>query len=324
MTAGEALGGESLHYRPVAEEELEACAHVWRHAIDDYIGRIGQPALPEDVAPLVRLYRHLRATDPDRFVAAVRDGPEGDDIVGFGAAVVRERLWYLSMLFVLPGRQGAGVGRALLDRIGPRAGDGVTCRSTATDSAQPISNALYGSMGIVPRLPLLNLVGTPSSPHAFGGLPAGIRPVAFDELAGGPPGGDGHRRLVEAVDDLDREVLGVAHPLDHRWLRVEGRRGFLFIGPDGHVAGYGYGSDVGRIGPVGVRDPALLAPIVGYLLDAIQPRGAHALWLPGSADQVVVAALASGLRLEPFPILLCWDAPFADWTRYLPISPGLL
>ena len=41
-------------------------------------------------------------------------------------------------------------------------------------------------------------------------------------------------------------------------------------------------------------------------------------------SRAVVPALQAGLRLEPFPILLCWDQPFADFERYLPISPGLL
>jgi GNAT superfamily N-acetyltransferase len=316
----------SLRYRPVRPDELETCAHVWRRAIDDYILRLAQPALPEEVGPLVRLYTHLQSTDPDRFVAAVRDVPDaaGEEIVGFGAAVARESLWYLSMLFVLPGMQGAGIGRALLDRIGPKDGDGIAFRGTATDSAQPISNALYASLGIVPRIPLLNLVGTPSSTEPFGELPSGVQAVPFEELAAGPPGGDGHRRLAEAVDDLDRELLGVAHPIDHRWLRLEGRRGWLYIGPDGFVLGYGYTGEVGRVGPVAVRDEALLAPVIGHLLGALQPRGAHALWLPGTADRAVVPALAAGLRLESFPLLLCWDRPFGDWSRYLPISPGLL
>lgn len=326
MSALETGVAAGLRYRPVTPDELEACAHVWRHAIDDYIVRIGQPALPEEVGPLVRLYRHLQSTDPDRFVAALRDTPAGDEIVGFGAAVVRGSLWYLSMLFVLPGLQGAGIGRALLDRIGPRDGDGVTFRGTATDSAQPISNAMYASLGIVPRIPLLNLVGTPTSLAPFGDLPTGVRALSFEELVAGPPDGDGqgHRRLAEAVDDLDADLLGATHPLDHRWLRTEGRHGWLYIGPDGHVLGYGYASELGRVGPVAVHDAALLAPVVGHLLGAIQPRGAHAIWLPGSADRVIVAALAAGLRLEAFPLLLCWDQPFGDWSRYVPISPGLL
>ena len=72
------------------------------------------------------------------------------------------------------------------------------------------------------------------------------------------------------------------------------------------------------------RDAALLAPILGHLMTGSCPRGAFALWLPGTADRAVVAALRAGLRLDQFPILLCWDRPFADFTRYLPISPGLL
>ena len=71
-------------------------------------------------------------------------------------------------------------------------------------------------------------------------------------------------------------------------------------------------------------DPDLVAPILGHLTGAVTPRGAFAMWLPGDADRAVVAALQAGFRLDPFPILLCWDRPFADLARYLPISPGLL
>ena len=42
---------------------------------------------------------------------------------------------------------------------------------------------------------------------------------------------DDHRRLADAVDALDRETLGVSHPVDHRYLRREGRRGWLYHGP---------------------------------------------------------------------------------------------
>lgn len=309
-------GTTALTYRPVGENELEVCAGIWRTSINHYIERLGQHPLAGETAQLVRLYTHLRATDPERFIAAV----ERDRIVGFAAAVVREDLWYLSMCFVLPESQGAGVGRTLLERVGPP--DGFR-RSTATDSAQPISNALYASLGIVPRVPLFDLIGNLRRPEAFGALPSGITPIAFEAIAG-VSGGEGHRRLAAAVDALDRETLGVAHPSDHRFLRTEGRRGWLFHGPDGSPIGYGYASDVGRVGPVAARDADLIAPIVGYVTGQVQPRGAFAMWLPGTADRVVVAALGAGLRMEPFPVLLCWDRPFAALDRYLPISPGLL
>ena len=310
----------SVTLRLVQPDELGTCAAIWRTSINDYIGRLGQPAVPPEVNPVTRLYVHLQATDPERFVVATAGAD--DRIVAFGAAVVRERLWYLSMLFVLPEFQGSGVGRGLLERLLPD--DATMARATATDSAQPISNALYSTHGIVPRIPLLSLTGLPRRPEAFGALPSGIVALPFDELAAGPPDGLGHRMLVDAIDDLDREVIGVAHPLDHRFLRTESRHGWLYRGPDGTPVGYGYAGEAGRVGPVAVRDEALLAPILGHLTSAVVPRGAFALWVAGSADRAVVAALAAGFRLDAFPVLLCWDRPFADFSRYLPISPGLL
>jgi GNAT superfamily N-acetyltransferase len=339
-TAPVLSGGRAANdvsYRPVRSDELAACAEVWRDGINDYTRRLNQPDVPPETASLLRLYAHLQSTDPERFVVATMpatetrgeaggagsaDGAGGERIVAFAAALMRERLWFLSMLFVRPGLQGAGLGRALLARVAPADGE-ASFRATATDSAQPISNALYASAGIVPRIPLLNLIGLPQEPDAFGTLPSGIVPTAFVDLVN-RAGGDGHRRLADAVDTLDREVLGVAHPADHRFLRQESRTGWLYHGPDGTPVAYGYATEAGRIGPVAVRDPELLAPILGHLSSAVTPRGAFALWLPGTADRAVVPALQAGFRLDQFPVLLCWDHPFADLTRYLPISPGLL
>jgi GNAT superfamily N-acetyltransferase len=313
----------ALSYRPVRPDELTACAEVWRDGINDYTRRLNQPDVPPETASLIRLYAHLQASDPERFVVATLPavGPGEERIVAFAAALMRERLWFLSMLFVRPELQGAGVGRALLAQVAPHDGE-ASFRSTATDSAQPISNALYAAEGMVPRVPLLNLIGLPQQPDAFGSLPSGIVPVPFDDIAG-RPGGDGHRTLADAVDAMDREVLGVAHPVDHRFLRQESRTGWLYHGPDGAVVGYGYATEAGRIGPVAVRDEELLAPILGHLSSAVTPRGAFALWLPGTADRAIVPALRAGFRLDQFPVLLCWDRPYADLARYLPISPGL-
>jgi GNAT superfamily N-acetyltransferase len=323
-TASSSPAALALTYRPARPDELGACAEVWRHGINDYIRRLNQPDVPPDTASLVRLYAHLQATDPERFVVATTPEPDadgGERIVAFASALMRERLWFLSMLFVLPEAQNAGVGRALLDQVAPDDGS-VDFRATATDTAQPISNALYASIGIVPRVPLLNLIGTPTGVEPFGALPSGVTPVAFEDMAGAP-GGDGHTILAETVNALDRELLGVAHPMDHRYIRGENRRGWLYRGPDDAVLGYGYASEAGRVGPVAVRDEALLGPVLGHLTSVVIPRGAFAMWLPGTADRAIVPALRAGFRLDQFPLLLCWDRPFAELSRYLPISPGL-
>lgn len=310
-----------LIIREARVEDLAACAGIWRVAINDYIGRLGQPEIPNETHPVTRLHAHIQATDPERFIVAELPGDSGE-IVAFAAAPVREHLWYLSMLFVLPEHQGTGLGRELLERIMPT--DPSTIRAVAADSAQPISNALYAKLGMVPRMPLLSLIGLPQRPEAFGELPSGVVPLPFDEIAAGPPEGQGHRLLTEAVDALDRELLGVAHPIDHRFLRSESRRGWLYRGPDGSPLGYGYAGEAGRVGPVAVRDEALLGPVLGHLTSAVVPRGAFAIWAGGAAGQAVQSALNAGFRLDTFPVLLCWDRAFADFSRYLPISPGLL
>ena len=317
-----AAGPSGLVVRPAAAEDLATCAEIWRISIDDYTVRLGQPEIPPEIGRVVRLHSHLRSTDPERFIVATVPDAAGERIVAFAAAVVRERLWFLSMLFVLPEFQGAGLGRALLSQVMPR--DSAMHRATATDSAQPISNALYASHDIVPRMPLLSLVGLPQRPEAFGDLPSGIVAISFDEIAAGPPDAIGHRMLVEAIDTLDRELLGVAHPVDHRFLRSESRRGWLYRGPDGAPIGYGYAGEAGRVGPVAVLDADLLGPVLGHLTTAVEPRGAFAIWAGGAADRAIGPALRAGFRLDQFPVLLCWDRPFADFSRYLPISPGLL
>lgn len=319
--------------RSAREDDVEACAAVWREALNDYLGPLGQPEVPNELGPIIRLYRHLLSTDPKTFLVAERGDAAGHAsgepaIDGFVAVVRRGRLWFLSMLFLRPKAQGRGLGRQLLAAVG--AGDDaaaplgdVHVRATATDSAQPISNGLYASLGMVPRMPLFRLVGTPDRRDVLPPLPTDIEVATFAEIAA-DGAGIGSAALVSELNALDRDVLGFERPMDHAYLAAEGRRGFLYCGLDGTARGYGYTSEAGRVGPVVVADPALIGPVVGHLVTVIEPRGAFGVWLPGAATDAFVALLKAGFRIDGFPTILCWDRPFTDWSRALPISPGLL
>jgi hypothetical protein len=170
-------------------------------------------------------------------------------------------------------------------------------------------------------MPMFNLVGRPTRPEALAPLPPGI----FAERLDGQ-GGEGGRDpdLQAAFDDLDAETLGVRHPQDHAFVLRQGRIGFAFRDEQGALLGYGYTSEVGRMGPIATRDPDLHAPIVAHLVTAVEPRGASAIWVPGPAGETMQMLVQAGLRMEGFPVLECWSRPFADFSRYLPISPGLL
>ena len=313
MTLG---GPPGISFRAGTERDLPECNRIWREGIDAYLRPMGQPPLPTDNPSLRRLHAHTLATDPARFVVAERRGRSGlKRVVAFGSAVERGDLWFLSMLFVEPGEQARGVGRALLAEILPAPLDGRVL-ATCTDSAQPISNGLYASFGIVPRMPLFNLIGRPAPDASWPGLPDGItvqRVADYEAWAADPE-----------VQALDRSVLGFAHPEDHLFVLGEPRRGFAYRTADGRLAGYGYAGDVGRVGPIGVERAELLAPVLGHLLHTVEPRGASSVWLPGDAGQSIGVAIRAGLRIEGFPILAGWSRPFADFTRYVPTSPGLI
>jgi GNAT superfamily N-acetyltransferase len=323
MEAEGRAAGWGIAYRPATVHDLAACGEIWRDAINDYTGRLNQLPVGDDLAPIARLHTHLRDTDPDRFRVATR----GDRVVAFGSAAMRGNVWFLSMLFVRPAEQGSGIGRTLLRQLLPEDG---TILATSTDSAQPISNGLYASIGIVPRMPLLSLVGRPTRWAELPALPPDVHAVPFERVETGEAGlrapgpGSASRTLSSVLGDLDRQTLGFDHMADHAWLRGERRQGFLYRSADGSVVGYGYSSAVGRVGPVAVRQPDLLTPVVAHLLGAIEPRGASAIWMPGDAAAATTALLRAGLRFESFPVLLCWNRGFADFERYLPISPGLL
>jgi GNAT superfamily N-acetyltransferase len=310
-------GRGGLAIRPATPDDLPACERIWRDSLNDYLARLGQPPVPEDNPGLRRLHAHTLATDPGRFRVATREG----HVVAFGSAVQRGPVWFLSMLFVDPAEQARGLGRRLLAEIGPASAADML--ATATDSAQPISNGLYASLGIVPRMPLLNAVGRPSAGWTPPALPPGTRTELL-ALPDHPPQAAAMAGKLGELGELDREVLGFAHPEDHAFALRERPAAFTYRDPDGRLLGYGYTSSVGRIGPVAVRDAELMGPVLGHLLASVVPRGASAVWLPGAAGGAVGLALAAGLRFEDFPLLVCWSRPFADFERYLPISPGLL
>ena len=154
---------EGIDFRPAVEADLPECGRLHQEAIDGYLVPMGFPPLPRENQNLLRLHAHTRATSPGQFIVAERRRRLGQrNMIAFGSAVVRDRLWFLSMLFVEPGEQARGLGRALLDRLlpPPAERDGWTL-ATCTDAAQPISNGLYAAYGMVPRMPFFNLVGRP-------------------------------------------------------------------------------------------------------------------------------------------------------------------
>jgi GNAT superfamily N-acetyltransferase len=291
------LSNLSAVYRPMVAHDFEACADVLDAADDELHAQRGLPPLPRNRVALIRLFEHILQQHPERAWVAER----GAAVVGFGSAVAYADLTFLSFLFVLPELQAAGIGRALLER----AMQDDAYRGVCIDSIQPISAALYGRYGMTPRVPLYMLTGAPR--RELPALPAGVelRPIDAATAAA-----------------LDRELCGVERPADHEgWLRWGRRRYGIY--ESGAALGYGYVQESGRLGPLVVKQEELLLPLLGALMNQVEPVESWMVTVPGPAAQAFQGLLNAGFQLEGPPGIFCATELRVDHRRYLPASFAL-
>jgi GNAT superfamily N-acetyltransferase len=287
---------EGIAYRPARRDELAAAAEVYVRADDELDQRLHGRSLREpageegDGAAALADLTLMYEDGPDRVWVAVR----GDAVLGVAAAAIRERHWHLVYLFVLPGEQGRGLGRALLDRIhavGVAAGCDVFTLQASDD---PKALTRYLTLGLAPQPPSIDLRATaPTFPGARWDDGLEPQPLLADDPA-----------VLETVGDIDRLVRGVRRPQDlRRWLD-EGARGALLARRDtGAPAGY-YLVSVrggrGRIGPVAAVDGERFAQVLERALAAAGEQNDAGLgWrvdLPGENRAAIVPLFAAGFR----------------------------
>jgi predicted N-acetyltransferase YhbS len=158
---------------------------------------------------------HLLSTDPEGSLVADRDG----EIVGLALGIRRGSLWFLSLLTVREGWQGAGIGRRLLDGALAHAAGcsaGMICASP-----DPKALRRYGRAGFALHAGV-EAIGEPDRDLIPGGL--GVRDGDWDR----------DRDLLEELIALRR---GEPYGTDLDWCRTQGMR--LLVrdgGPPGNRA----------------------------------------------------------------------------------------
>jgi hypothetical protein len=225
-------------------------------------------------------------------------------MVSFGVATVRDNVWFLAALHTLPAFQGQGIGREVLGRCLKTAPAENAVLSVMSEAFSPVSNALYARQGMHPWVPMVYLDG----PAAGFTEPADL---AAEALALDSP------RLPE-LDRIDRDVLGIARPLDHRhWLSQTGLVGWLFA-RDGHPVAYAYVSTMGGIGPVAVRAPDDVPDVLAASIVAAREAGSAtaSLAMPGHCHPGLAYLLGRGFRYGPIINLLLASRPFGHLDRY--------
>jgi ribosomal protein S18 acetylase RimI-like enzyme len=227
---------------------------------------------PDAADRWVERLEHPLSTDPGGAFVAERDGA----VVGVAEAITRERLWCLSLLAVRPGMQGAGAGRALLERAMAYRG-GTDC-GLIVSSNDHRALRLYAQAGFS-LCPTFDAVG-PIDRRAL--------PKPHPEVYEG--GSDD----LDALEAISREVRGAPHTSElelalHSGVRLLrlGDRGFALAQP-----GVGVWVLVAR------DDQSAVALLWSALELAGDSDRAGVRWITGQQDWAIEVVVRAGLRLS--------------------------
>jgi hypothetical protein len=281
-----------MEVREAGEADLPAIAAVARATGQDEEWAGADPAY----------VRHLLAHG--RVVVAARSG----SVIGFGATRQlgsgEAGVSMLCDLFVDPGIQGSGCGRAMLSRLWPGTGRRMTFSSQHANALP-----LYARFGLDAWWPLLYLRG------GVAALPA-------------PAGWQADPAAPAEVAALELAWTGVERSDDHRaWAGRPGGAGVLARRRDEVAAAGMVGGAGGEYGLVHL----VLAPWAGAadasaavlaVLAGLEPGNRLArVCLPGP-HPAVRALLAAGWRVEEFDLFMASEPGLLDPRRAVP-SPAL-
>ena len=232
---------------------------------------------------------------------AEADGAENP--IGYARSIERGGLFELSELFVRPGLQARGVGRALLERAFPSGRGEVRSIIATTDER---ATARYYAAGTVARFPYFTLAGRPRTGGSTSDLT--VEPV-------------GDPAILDAVTEIERAVVEFPRGADELAWLVGAREGALFR-RDGRPVGYAFQSAAGS-GPIAALEPDDLPAILGHVETRAAELGVARLELevPGINVAAMRHLLGRGFRIDPWINLFMSSRPFGSFDRYIGYSP---
>ncbi|MFJ3914193.1 GNAT family N-acetyltransferase [Streptomyces vinaceus] len=160
--------------------------------------------------------------DPEGCWVAVDE--DEDEVVGFAISQNRGRLWYLATYGVLPGQQGRGVGKGLMDAALAHGGDR---QGLFISSVHPGATRRYRLAGF--------------SLHSQVRMTGSVDRSALPAVTGIAEGGTGDFGWMDRVDG---ELRGAGHGPDHTFMLSTLR---LIVARSEHRPGYAYVDDRGRV-----------------------------------------------------------------------------
>lgn len=293
--------------RRATPEDAEACHRVLWESVTDLARRNAvhlDGTAANWWAAQEPLHRFL-ATHAAEWWVAQDDGSSA--LIGYARSIARGDLLELTEFFVLPGRQSAGVGRALLERAFPADGRDVRSIIATTDVR---AQSRYARAGTTARFPFFSLVGEPPETSRSGEITA--HAIALDSPAD-----------RSAVQELERTVLEYPRGDEEiRWL-LDDRRGYLYRRGDDAI-GFAFLGEHG-VGPIAVLDSSDTAAILLDLEGRAYEAGIGRLdfQVPSLNDAAMRHLLARGFQFDPWMNLLMSNRPFGRFDRYIAFGPPM-
>jgi GNAT superfamily N-acetyltransferase len=236
----------------------------------------------------------------------VAEAPDGGELMGYARSIERGGLFELTELFVRPGLQSKGVGRALMEHAFPL-GRGEVRSIIATTDVR--ATARYYAADTVARFPYFTMVGAPRSDARS----RDVTPEAIGTDA----------TALTAITEIEREVLDFARGADElRWL-AETRPGYLFT-RGGEPIGFAFVAK-DAVGPIAAREATDLPAILGHVEALAAEAGTERLEMevPGINEVAVRHMLGRGFHIDPWINLFMSNRPFGRFDRFIGFSPPI-
>lgn len=290
-------------FRQAMIDDLEPAGEVWSRTLEDARrGSARGPASHRWAGDKVWWEHLLRSSRGGFWVAE-----EGSTVVGIACAVVRDAEWLLTHLYVVPERQGRGIGRGLLERA-LRSARGTDRHAAYADASHFASTSLYMRHGMFPARNIVGLSGPVSVFERLRANADGLLAEAF---------GAHSISVVGHIDALDRQVRGTGRNEEHRFWIDSGMRGLLFR-RHGQIVGYAYCTPWGGIGPVAAQHESDLPAMLERCGHVLSEAGVSetSLLVPGVNQTVLSLLLLHGFRQTSLGLFLA-TRPAGDWSHYL-------
>jgi GNAT superfamily N-acetyltransferase len=290
-------------FRQAMIDDLEPANDVFQRTLADPRHFAQRPAPSDRWAEDRSWWEHLLRNSKGGFWVA----EEGSTPIGIACALIRDGEWVLTHLYVVPDRQGHGVGRGLLERA-LRNARGTDRLAAYSDGSHFASTSLLMRHGLYPARDIVGLAGPVS---VFERLRANADGLVAEPLGAHTTSMIGH------IDTLDRLVRGTGRSEDHKFWIDLGMRGLIFR-RHGQIVGYGYCSPWGGIGPMAAQHetdlPAMLERCGALLVE--QGVTETTLLVPGINQTVLSLLLLHGFRQTSLGLYLA-TRPAGDWSHYL-------